>query len=445
METLLQLFGDDVIVSSATAQGRSALAIVRGSGESVVQIFQKSLKLSPDISNAQGNSAIVVKFCIGELSARAVAVVFRAPKSYTGEDMVELSVHGNPVLVRMILDALIDGGARLAMPGEFTMRATMNGKMNLLEAELVAATISAQTERALVAVRRTTKDAVVIKKAQNEIYETLVELSAALEFSENDEPPDNFSSWHDKITNVKNDLLLFLNRAVKSRSLSGGLSIVIAGEPNAGKSTLFNRIVGAERAIVAPHPGTTRDVIEAMVEISGVPIKILDTAGVRKSAHPVEAEGVRRAQNAAKYADIVLWVVDCSKPNPQSAPMPNAITVLNKSDLGVSEDVAEIFNDAVVISALTGDGFNKLLEQIDKQLAHIPDEAIMASARVENILQKTVDELNIALDAMKKDFWDVAQVCLERADSLIAKITSSDSQRGKDIYDEIFSRFCIGK
>ncbi len=444
MQKIFKIFDDDAIVAPSTPAGSSAIAVIRGSGKNIVDVFQKGLKISPSIANAKPNYSTVVKINIDDFFDRAVITIFESPKSYTGEDMVELSVHGNPVLVRIIIGALIAGGARLAKPGEFTLRAAINGKMNLIEAESVYSTVAAQTERALKASRRTIANIAEIEKSRRIIHNILIELVAALEFSEDSFEKYNFSIMQNNIENAKELLLKFIYRAQKSKKLSSGITVAIAGETNAGKSTLFNRIVGAERAIVTPHPGTTRDVIEATVEIAGVPIKILDTAGIRESEHPVEIEGIRRAKNAAQNADIVLWLIDVSNLE-GSLPViaKNYIIVLNKSDMGIRPEILKRFDDAVTISALRGNGFDSLILRIEEQLSEIPADALLASERTIAILRRTAEELETVLDAMDKNFWDVAQVSLERANSAIDSLFSP--KNNSDIYDEIFKKFCIGK
>jgi len=443
MENILNLFSDDVIVAPATPTGRSALAIIRSTGKNVFEIFQSALRCEPHIVNAKANRAIVVSFETGDFCDKAVALIYRSPKSYTGENMVEFSVHGNPTIVRKIIDALISNGARLANPGEFTFRAAMNGKMNIVDAEAISATIQSQTERALAAVKRATAGIAEIARSKSLIHNTLIEIAAALEFSEDELPRENAQKWIDDATLAMNMIKAFLEKIRFSRRLFTGITVVVAGEPNAGKSTLFNRIVGAERAIVTPHPGTTRDIIEATVEISGVPMTILDTAGLRDVDHPIEEEGVRRAERAIENADAVIWMIDGAGKSSMPPPFENSIVVLNKSDIGISQKLWKEFPKAIAISALTGEGFGELMRCLQEKIADIPSDAVMISARTENVFCQTADELSTVIDAMQKDFWDVAQVSLERADNMLESLFSLANPG--DIYDEIFSKFCIGK
>ncbi len=430
------------IVACATPRGRSAIAMVRGSGKNIVSIFQSAIYPNKNIEELEPNKTVMIIIRIGDITDKGMITVYYAPNSYTGEDMVELSVHGNPVLVDLILKECIKSGMRLALPGEFTLRALLNGKMDLMEAESVRATVEARTERALSAVRRSIQMHPQIKQAKQDIWNILVEISAMLEFPEDEVPKMQQKKWSKKLIQTKKSLSEFFYRVRDSKILTEGMQIVVAGESNVGKSTLFNRIIGAERAIVTPHPGTTTDIIEATVEISGVPVKILDTAGLRHSQHPVEIEGIKRARNVLDSADILLWVVDASKP-PQNTDIPsNSIVILNKIDLGICEETIEKFPHSIKISALTTQGMDKLLKRVEELFEQIPNEAMVISVRVESLLKDTIAEIEQALDAMTNNYWDVTQISIENADTALGKIFL---EQEKDIYDEIFSRFCVGK
>ena len=441
---ILRAFSGEPIVAPATPRGKSAIAIVRASGEGIIDVFQRAIAPSKDLRQIAPNRAVVIDFAIGDFSDRAVVVVYRAPKSYTGEDMVELFVHGNPVLVDMVVRACIEHGARMAMPGEFTLRAVAHGKMSLADAELVNQTIEAPTRRALVAVKRAGRENQTLRSAKDKLWKLLVEFSAALEFPEDEVSPKQREQWLTQIREVSSDLKEYLSRAKTSRVLREGVYVAIAGEPNVGKSTLFNRIVGAERAIVSPHPGTTRDVIEATVEIDGVPVVVADTAGIHDASHPVEVEGIRRAHNTLADADLVVWVVDGTSETPKPPPkgIENLVVVINKADLGVSPEVEQKFPGAIKISALTGEGFDDLVEKIKSAWADIPEQAVIVPIRIEMLVGEALDYLAQADDALQNDFWDVAQVAIEGADLALGKIFD---ETDKDIYAEIFDKFCIGK
>ena len=433
----------DAIVAPSTPKGRSAIAVIRGSGKNIIEIFWNALSPSKSIDEIEPNYATVVDIKIGDASDKGVITVFRSPRSYTGEDMVEISVHGNPVLVEEIVKSAIESGARLALPGEFTLRAVIHNKMSLVDAESVEATVEARTKRALIAARKSTQFSKELFDIKTKIWNALVEMSAVLEFPEDEVPCADKQNWLHTLEDIGSSLKDFLDRAKKSRFLDTGLQIIIAGDVNVGKSTLFNRIVGAEKAIVTPHPGTTRDIIEATVDIAGVPVKILDTAGIRKSSHPIEIEGIRRAKSVIENADIVIWVIDGSSNSPEDNPPENSIVALNKADLGIHDELLKRFPDSIIISAKTGKGLDELMKKIEEKFAFIPIDAITVSVRTETLLQQVCDEISQAIDAIGKNFWDVAQVFIENADNSITKILGIENRT--DIYDEIFSKFCIGK
>ncbi len=440
---ILRAFSGEPIVAPATPRGRSAIAVIRGSGRGIVDVFQKAISPDRDLTKIPHARATKISFRIGDFSDVAVITVFRAPRSYTGEDVVELSVHGNPVIVEAVVRKCIEAGARMAMPGEFTLRAVASGKMTLAEAELVNETIEAPTLRALSAVRRAARENKTLADARRQLWDLLVEFSAVLEFPEDEVPEVQKNRWLERLNRIHEVLKNFVARAGTSRVLNEGIYVVIAGEPNVGKSTLFNRIIGAEKAIVSPHPGTTRDVIEATVEIEGVPVTLADTAGIHEASHPVEIEGIRRAHSAVEDADLVLWVVDGTKIPDRTPPdSENVEVVINKADLGVLPEVRERFPDAVEISAGTGAGVEKVIARIKHAWDNLPENAVLVSARVEMLVKEAADYLAQAIDALQKDFWDVAQVAIEGAD-LALKNIFDDSNR--DIYAEIFDRFCIGK
>jgi len=443
----LALSGDPIVAQS-TPVGRSAIAVIRGSGKSIFSIFDKALSFGDTLADAEPNHALVVDISVANFTDRAIATVFHAPKSYTGEDMIELSVHGNPVLVEKIIDKIITQGARLAMPGEFTFRAVAAGKMTLIDAEAVALTVDAPTERALRAARQSANLVPDLGNMRNKLYDILVEITAILEFPEDDISTIDMKKWRKGIEESREGIENILQRTWDSRILAEGLTMAVSGEPNVGKSTLFNWIVGAERAIVTPHPGTTRDIIEATVELDGVPVKILDTAGLRDSKHPIEREGIRRAKEALDTADIVIRVIDGSVDESSDRFIPvdlsdNEILVLNKSDIGLRQNVLNLIPPGIAVSALTGSGMNKLLDAVSGMIKEIPADAVMVSLRTENLLVKVRDELDDVIDAIEKDFWDVAQVCLDNAENYLGQIFGEN--KNPDIYGDVFERFCIGK
>lgn len=445
-ENFAEIISHDIIVAPTTAKGRSAIAGIRISGLNSIEFTRRYLMLN--ISCLEANTAQVTKFNIEYnshlIADKAVIIIYRAPKSYTGEDMVELFVHGNPLLVETLVKFMISKGARLAHPGEFTMRGLLNGKMDLLDAESVSAVIEARTLRSISAVKRITSVNRELKSIYEKIREILVEITAVLEFPEDVITHVDVKEWLNKLSKIYDYLDDFMCRARNSKALTTGLTIAIAGPPNVGKSTLFNRIIGSERAIVTPHPGTTRDIIEAIVELEGVPVKLLDTAGLRKSEHPIENEGIMRAQTAIENADLLLWVIDSSVQLPVSIPKhQNSLIVINKVDLEISDEILKKISDSPKISALTGEGLPMLLELVSHKVINVPLNALIVSIRTQNFVSKSKESLENCIDALSKEYVDVAQVMLEKADMLMSQLFEPIGC--VDIYEEVFSRFCVGK
>jgi len=445
---IANILSGDIIVAPATPKGRSAIAGVRISGDGCHDFVWRALQLKPKPAEFEANRAYVVYFSIEphgakSISDRAVAIVYKSPKSYTGEDMVELFVHGNPILVEAIISLLTSLGARLAYPGEFTLRAVMNGKMDLIQAESVAATVSAQTLAAVASARNAAQKSRELKELWQKLHEILVEVVAALEFPEDEVPMTSERKWLTSLRGVKEKLESYLSRARSSRVLSEGFTVAISGAPNVGKSTLFNCIVGAEKAIVTPHPGTTRDIIEATIELDGVPVKIMDTAGIRETAHPVEHEGIRRAKNALSTADLVLWLVEANSESPQPPPKKDFVVVVNKVDLGVSEKVKKLYPNAVQTIAKDCQGIDDVINVIKNAIVKVPSDSLLFSLRTQERLDAAYTALCDALDALDKGFLDVAEVELDRADAILGEFFQPKGAR--DIYEEVFAKFCIGK
>lgn len=430
------------IAAIATPYGRAALGILRISGSEAFEITQNSLLVLPEIKKIPDRSASLCTIKINNFRDNVIIIKYPAPRSYTGENMVEISLHGNPVLLECVLEKLIQAGARLAKPGEFTMRAVLNGKLDLMSAESIANTISAQTKMCLSSVKRATQFSSEFEQMANNIEEIFVHLSAIIDFPEEEIPQADICLWKNLTGKTKSFLRDFYNKSRASKILSDGITISIAGETNAGKSTLFNKLVGMEKAIVSPHPGTTRDIIEATVELRGIPVRLLDTAGIREPESVVEQEGIKRAQMALSSSDIVVWLIDATKPVEQDIP-PDALQVVNKCDRGILTENINKFPDAIKISALTGDGVDKLESIIIEKLGEIPSDSVIASSRIRELVKTALDSLDEFEKAIDETLFDIAHNSLKSARDNLWKILG----RGEspDVLDEIFSRFCVGK
>jgi tRNA modification GTPase len=367
----------DTIVAVATPPGRGGIGVVRLSGPEAHAV---ALRLVTHSSGLQPRHATLTKFVDG--IDQAVALYFPAPASYTGEDVVELSAHGSPVVLHAIVTAAIAAGARLAEPGEFTLRAFLNGRIDLMQAEAVNDLIDAVTPLQA----RAAFDQLngTLTRALAGIDATLFDLIARLEASV-DFPDEGYhfvepAALADAIDDLLARTAALLADAKRGRLIREGLQIVIVGDPNVGKSSLFNALAGSERAIVTDRPGTTRDLVTETVDVHGLRVTLVDTAGIRDSSDPVEREGVSRARQAIGVADLVLRIEDRSRPRSRVLDLnEKVLCVANKSDL----PSAWHDDDAVSVSAATGAGLDELRTRIAAALDVDPlrDRPTMTNVR----------------------------------------------------------------
>src|SRR5688572_21438699 len=361
----------DTIFALATAAGESAIAVVRVSGPAAVDVVAPLLRSPLSLAEFPSHTLRRVSVIDPDTGAPlddALCAVMRAPRSYTGEDVVELSVHGSPALLRALLARLAAQGARLAQPGEFTRRAYLNGRLDLAQAEAVALLISARTERAVQqAARALAGDAAAPVRAWRErLLDCVAGLEVTLDFPDEHVGLDVTAAVK-VVSALREDAERRLASVRHGRVLHEGLTVALVGAPNAGKSTLLNSLVGRERAIVSPVAGTTRDVVEATIAIAGVPVRLLDTAGLGLPRDAIEAEGMRRSRDAIDESDIVVLVIDGSGPIEREVITATngrrAIVVLSKSDLPAHGDAAAL-RDGVAVSAVTGAGMDILAARL---------------------------------------------------------------------------------
>jgi tRNA modification GTPase len=431
----------DTIVAPATPLGRGALAIVRIDGPRSSDILQKLGDVSPD-----ARLATLTQLTLdGEPLDECIAVRYVAPHSFTGNDLVELTLHGSPLLVERVIAAIVACGARLAEPGEFTERAVLNGKLDLVQAESIADLINSRT--ALQAKLSLGNLHGVLSRRAAAVRESLLyvisRLEAALDFSE---------EGYEFIT--RDDARREIQRAIaetealaetyrRGRATMSGLSAVILGRPNAGKSTLLNRLVGSDRAIVTPIPGTTRDIVRETIEIGGLPVTIADTAGLRTSGDVVEEIGVARAREAAASADIVLYLIDARvglTAEDELAAYEDAIVIYTKTD------VAPAPQGALGISVSTERGINELLARLDAVVRDqfaAPEGSLVNDRQRQAVLGCT-EALTTAMAALNAGLDEpVILVDLYRASTSLGLLTGAITQ--EHVFTEIFSKFCIGK
>jgi len=434
----------DTIAAIATPAGRGGIGIVRVSGGAVPLVARALIGGLPE-----PRFAVVRAFrdAQGEKLDLGIALYFKAPHSYTGEPVLELQGHGGPVVMLAVLRAALDAGARLANPGEFTRRAFLNGRMDLAQAEAVADLIDAASQEAARSALRSLggEFSAAIRDLVAQLTELRALTEAMLDFPEDDIDSLHRTDAQARLARVAAALHEVLAKSRQGSLLRSGIHVVLAGRPNVGKSSLLNRLAGEERAIVTAVPGTTRDALRESIQIEGVPIVIVDTAGLHTSPDAVERIGMERARSEMARADLVLVVLDAANPLPPAEPLPAAgqrITVVNKIDLvpGTAEGER---GDAIHVSAKTGAG-------LDALRAALLDAAGWSS-RGESVFlarERHLRALELArahLDAAEAQaaHWEFFAEELRLAQEALGGITGQVS--ADDLLGEIFSRFCIGK
>jgi len=376
---------------------------------------------------------------------------FKAPDSATGEDVIEISCHGSPVIVRAILDLTVSMGARLAAPGEFTLRALTNRKINLVQAEAIRDLIAAQTEAAVKQAARQIGGELshTITSLEEKLISVIVVLESALEFVEDDLPAAELGSIKATLTSVQKGVGDLADSYSSGRLLQSGIKVAIIGSPNVGKSSLFNRLVSRDRAIVTDVPGTTRDTLSETIDLEGVPVFFTDTAGLRETTDTIESLGIERTQRAIVDADLVLEVIDATDAvgaQVNRDQHTSSIRVLNKCDLAIADRFLGE-KDSVRISALTGEGIESLRTAILAFLhrADVDNEGLLVTnARHYDLLRTASYELGHAISALNDELSEeLILVFLHNALKYLGQITGETTT--EDILSQVFATFCIGK
>jgi tRNA modification GTPase len=439
----------ETIVALSTPPGVAALAVIRLSGPDaravVDRLLAEPLKWEP------GHAVYRKLARDGKILDDVVLTFWRAPHSFTGEDTVEISCHGNPHIVEALVQACLELGARAARPGEFTQRAFLNDKLSLTQAEGLLGLLYAPTERALASARAMKEGrlGLALEAVRAELVDLLSHLEASLDFAEEGIEPSVGPEFAARLEKTRAELERLLRTAPLGRILQEGALAVIVGEPNVGKSSLLNALLREDRAIVAPTPGTTRDWIEAPCSVRGLPLRLVDTAGQRDSTDPVEIEGHRRARALLPKAQLLLRVVEAHQPYhaatielPENVPV---VLVANKSDLGRH---AALPADAILLSALTGAGLDELESRIESALlADVPDETeteLTINARQNATLQRAAQALDRAREALRES-RGLEVVSLELRDALNDLAEVIGETTNEDILTRLFQNFCIGK
>lgn len=461
---------DDDIAAIATAPGEAGLAVVRVSGPGALAVADRVFRGAAPLADAAGHTLhhgwASAPGAGGAPVDEVVAAVFRAPRSYTREDVVEFSCHGGALPARLVLEALLAAGARLARPGEFTLRAFLRGRLDLAQAEAVADLIHAETraasELAIAQLRGALSER--LRAFAERAADCAAEVEARVDFAEDvggvEVPPHVVAAAR----GLAGELAAFVGEGAWARAVREGVHVPIVGRPNAGKSTLFNRLLGEERAIVAATPGTTRDRVSEVLELGGVRVTLSDTAGLRGAADPVEAEGVARSRSVMETGALVVWVHDATRaPDAEDAAIAESLRgrrvllALNKRDLpgaAPPESFAAALAGplgagpvAVALSARTGEGVAELREALAGALGARDGGSLagaVANARHAEALARAVAAFERAAAAGGRGEPGEC-VALELREGLAAIEEVTGQRVSEDLLDRVFGRFCIGK
>jgi len=446
----------DTIVAAATPPGRGGIGIVRISGPKTPEIAAVMLGELP-----QARRATFARFLDAKQQAidAGLALFFPSPHSYTGEHVLELHGHGGPVVIEAVIGRVLQLGARRALPGEFTQRAFLNDKLDLTQAESVADIIDAGSRQAACAAMRSLEGefSAMVQGLTEAVVDLRTYVEAAIDFPEEEIDFLADRQLEERLTSVREHFNGVEQSARQGRLLREGMTVVIAGRPNAGKSSLLNRLAGYDAAIVTAIPGTTRDVLRERIDIDGMPLHVLDTAGLRESPDDVEREGIRRAEAEIARADRVLFVIDTpedpdgrafveeSKRLPEQIPV---TLIFNKCDLARGIPVADTISGPprLTVSALKGDGIDRLREHLKSTMGFAPVDTGTVSARARHLdalrrARACVDEA--ARQLQERRAGELVAEELRAAQQALGEVTGEFTT--DDLLGRIFSSFCVGK
>lgn len=441
----------DTIAAVASAQGRGGVGVIRVSGGDIERLIREILGKLPSARRALYSNFLDEN---GDIIDRGIAIYFPAPHSYTGEHVLELQGHGGPAVLQMMLQRCLDLGARLAQPGEFTRRAFLNGKLDLAQAESVADLIEANSAEAARGAMRSLcgEFSSAVHRLLNELIHLRMLVEAMLDFPEEEAAADDIGRRDRLLSNLQLYLKQTLATATQGSLLREGAQVVIAGQPNVGKSSLLNRLAGEELALVSTIPGTTRDVIRQSIQIRGVSMHIMDTAGLRVSRDEMENMGIALTRQTLQRADLILLLLDASQGMTEQdkaivedlpADIPRLL-VLNKTDLlqGKISDLQEI-DKSVKVSAKTGEGIEELRSKLLEAVGWRDQEGGVFIARERHLRSLVQAQSHLAQARTVLTQAELFAEELRLAQRALNEITGEFTP--DDLLGEIFSRFCIGK
>lgn len=453
---------NDTIAALSTPLAPGGISVIRISGDNAIEVADKIVKTTSGkkLTSLRGYTAAHGKVYNGdEVLDECVALVFRQPKSYTGEDTVEISCHGGVLVSSKVLRAVFNAGARPAQGGEFTKRAFLNGKMDLSEAEAVMSLISARGEGGMKAAL-TALDGALSKKIDgycNILVSAAANMAAWVDYPDDEIPELDFGVLKASLSEVYDGLEALLGRFDAGKAITDGVETAIVGKPNVGKSALMNMLSGFRRSIVTDIAGTTRDIVEETVRVGRVLLNLADTAGIRESEDAVESIGVEMAKDKIENAGLILAVFDVSRGLDESdeeilelCKGREVIGVINKTDLPCKADVERIkeaLGEVIFISALKGDGEKELSEAIERALGTDKidtSQAMLTTERQRRSAEKALSSIREAIDAVEMGItMDAVNVCIDSAIEDLLELTGKKAREA--VVDEVFSRFCVGK
>ncbi|MGL6105680.1 tRNA uridine-5-carboxymethylaminomethyl(34) synthesis GTPase MnmE [Romboutsia sp.] len=459
------MFIDDTVAAIATAPGEGGIGIIRISGEKALEVAEKVFKSKSGklIREYKTRTLIYGNIVDGENTIDEVLLAYmKGPNSYTAEDVIEINCHGGFISVKKILELILSKDVRLAEVGEFTKRAFLNGRIDLSQAEAIIDVIKAKTDMAHEVAQNQLEGSLSnkIKELRMKVTEVLAHLEVAIDFSEEDVEEITYQALSERAELLRTEIKKLYDTAESGKILRDGLKTVIVGKPNVGKSSLLNSILGENRAIVTDIAGTTRDVIEEFINIKGIPLKIVDTAGIRETEDIVEKIGVEKSRESFSSADLVIMVLDASNKLSkedidilESLENKKTIVLLNKSDLEyqIEEDKLNQYvdkNSIIKISALQNEGIEELHNRIEdmvyKGSVKSTSNLVITNSRHKDALLKAYESINDAIKAIDENLpYDFIEVDFKNIWDYLGYINGDTVK--EDLLDTIFSNFCIGK
>lgn len=432
---------NETIFALSSGHGKSGVAVIRVSGDDLYTLFLRiTNRKIADTRHAYFANMFDIN---GEIIDQIIATYFSAPASFTGTDIIEIYSHGAPAVIDKIFDYLSKIGARMANPGEFSRRAFYNGKMDLADVDGLAALLDAQTDaqRKSALSSMMGGDSKIYDNWRKQMIEISAYAAAMLDYAEDELPADIDKTIRIKTKTLYEDIEKSLSRYTAVRAIRSGFNVALVGDTNVGKSSLFNAILGSNRAIVSDIPGTTRDVVSASLDIGGYLVNLSDTAGLRETSDTIEKIGIERTQSEIENANLILHVLDGSKKIKKQQTLHNEIIIINKSDISKDEHVP----NAIYVSAKTGSGIKELVKIIKEKIITLTSDvesSVAVNARTYNLLTDASEELKAALNAPDGNY-DIFSEHVRRAADNIGKILGTIT--AADVMDATFSQLCLGK